>query len=58
MYTLICTDYVTKWVEDKPLLSTAKNVVVTFLFDDISNRFSVPRKIVRDQGTKFTSKLV
>ena len=57
-YILVCTYYVTKWEEPKPLLFANENVVVTFLFEDILTHFGVPREIVTDQGTQFTSKLV
>jgi transposase InsO family protein len=55
---LVCTDYVTKWVEAKPLLHANEQVVVYFLFEDIFTHFGVPREIVTDQGTQFTSNLV
>jgi transposase InsO family protein len=32
--------------------------VVDFLFNDIFTRFGVPREIVTDQGTQFTSNFV
>ena len=35
-YILVCTDYVTKWVEAKALPSATENSVVQFLFEDIS----------------------
>lgn len=57
-YILVCTDYVTKWVEAKALYAATEKVVVEFLFKDIFMRFSVPREIVIDQGTQFTSNLV
>eukprot|EP00253_Pinus_taeda_P026557 PITA_26557 len=57
-YILLCTNYVTKWVEAKALYATTKTVVVEFLFEDIFTRFGVPREFVTDQGTQFTSKLV
>jgi hypothetical protein len=34
-YILVCTDYVTKWVEAKALPFATENVVVSFLFEDI-----------------------
>jgi len=58
MYILVCTYYVTKWVEAKPLFLATENVVVTFLFEDIFTHFGVPREIVTDQCTQFTSNLV
>jgi hypothetical protein len=41
-YIMICTNYVTKWVEVKPFLH-ANEQVVYFLFEDIFTRFGVPR---------------
>eukprot|EP00253_Pinus_taeda_P023091 PITA_23091 len=57
-YILVCTDYVTKWVEAKALSFATENSVVQFLFDDIFTRFGVPREIVTDQGSQFTSNLM
>eukprot|EP00253_Pinus_taeda_P014101 PITA_14101 len=57
-YILVCTDYVTKWVEAKALPSATENSVVQFLFEDIFTRFGVPREIVTYQGSQFTSKLM
>jgi transposase InsO family protein len=49
---------VTKWVEAKSLPAASEQSVVDFLFNDIFTRFGVPREIVTDQGTQFTSHLV
>ena len=57
-YILVCTDYVTKWVEAKALVFATKNSVVNFLYEDIFTRFGVPREIVTDQGSQFTSNMV
>eukprot|EP00253_Pinus_taeda_P035396 PITA_35396 len=57
-YILVCTYYVTKWVEAKALFSTTKHSFVSFLYEDIFTHFGVPREIVTDQGVQFTSKLV
>lgn len=57
-YILVCTDYVTKWVEVKAVTKATKNTVVTFLFEEIFVRYGVPRQIVTDQGAQFTSKFV
>eukprot|EP00253_Pinus_taeda_P035345 PITA_35345 len=57
-YILVCTDYVTKWVEAKALVRATEQTVVNFLFEEIFVSYGVPREIVTDQGTQFTSKLV
>ena len=51
MYILVCTDYVTKWVETKVVPRATEQVVVYFLNEDIFTRFGIPREIVTDQGT-------
>jgi len=55
---LVCTNYVTKWVEAKALFSATENSVVDFIYEDIFTRFGVPREIVIDQGSKFTSRMM
>jgi hypothetical protein len=57
-YILVCTNYVTKWVEDKYLYYANEQSIVDFLFEEIFTFFGVPREIVIDQGTQFTSNLV
>jgi hypothetical protein len=57
-YILVCTDYVTKWVESKELVRATEQSVVNFLFEEIFVRFGVPQEIVMDQGAQFTSKMV
>jgi transposase InsO family protein len=54
---LVCTYYVIKWVEAKALYSLNEQFVVGFLFEDIFTCFGVPREIVTDQRTQFTSNL-
>ena len=57
-YILVCTDYVTKWVEAKALFRAIEKLVVEFIYEEIFMRFGVPREIVTDQGSQFTSKLI
>ena len=57
-YILVCTDYVTKWVEAKALFRATEKSIVEFINEEILTWFGVPREIVTDQGTQFTSKLM
>ena len=42
-YFLVCTDYITKWVEAKSLFQPTKKSVVEFIYEEIFTRFGVPR---------------
>jgi len=55
---LVCTDFVTKWVEAKVVSFATERVVVDFLFTKTLTRFGVPREIVSDNGPQFISNLV
>ena len=57
-YILVCTNYVTKWVEAKSLFRATEKSVVKFMYEEIFTRFGVPREIVTDEGSQFTSKLM
>jgi hypothetical protein len=57
-YILVCTDYVTKWVEEKSLFRATEKYVIEFIYEDIFTCFGVPCEIITDQGTQFTSKLM
>jgi hypothetical protein len=54
VYILVCTDYMTKWVEAKALHRATKEEVIYFLFKDIFTRFGMPRELVTDGGPPFT----
>jgi hypothetical protein len=57
-YILVCTDYVTKWVEAKALTKATEKVVAEFLFENIFVHFGMPKEIVTDGGPQFTSQLI
>jgi hypothetical protein len=57
-HILVYTNYVTKWVESKALTKATKQVVSDFLFEYIFVRFLVPREIVIDGRSHFTSHLI
>eukprot|EP00253_Pinus_taeda_P006567 PITA_06567 len=54
-YILVCTDYMTKWVEAKALIRANEEVVLAFLFEEIFTRFGTPRELVTDGGPPFNS---
>eukprot|EP00253_Pinus_taeda_P009254 PITA_09254 len=55
VYILVCTDYMSKWVEAKALLRANEESVLTFLFEEIFVRFGLPRELVIDGGPPFNS---
>eukprot|EP00253_Pinus_taeda_P007167 PITA_07167 len=55
VYILVCTDYMTKWVEAKALIRANEESILTFLFQEIFVRFGVPRELVTDGGPPFNS---
>ena len=57
-YILVCTDYVTKWIEAKALPRATEQAIIDFLYENTFTRFGIPREIVMDLGTQFTSKLI
>jgi hypothetical protein len=57
-YILVCTYFVTKWVEAKALYQATEKSVIEFIYEEIFTHFGVPHEIVTDQGAQFTSKLM
>eukprot|EP00253_Pinus_taeda_P031074 PITA_31074 len=55
VYILVCTDYMTKWVEAKALIKANEEAVLTFLFEEIFVRFGLPKELVTDGGPPFNS---
>jgi len=47
---LVCTIFITKWVEAKDVSFATEKVVVYFIFTEIFTRFGVPREIFSDSG--------
>jgi len=50
-YFIVCTDYLTKWVETKVIKAEIEENVVEFLRENVFYKFGYPRKLVTDQGS-------
>ena len=57
-YILVCTDYLTKWVEVKAMKHARDEKVAEFLYEEIFTRYGVPKELVTDQGAQFTSNMI
>eukprot|EP00253_Pinus_taeda_P008533 PITA_08533 len=55
VYILVCTDYMTKWVEAKTLIRANEESILTFLFEEIFVRFGLPRELVTNGEPPFNS---
>ena len=55
VYILVCTNYMTKWVEVVALVKGNDQSVIDFLYGEIFTRFGVPREIVAKGGPQFVS---
>ena len=56
MFLITATDYFTKWVEAKALVTITEADVKSFVWKYIITRFGVPYAIVSDNGTQFVGK--
>ena len=54
-YILVCTDYMTKWVEDVALVKANDQAVIEFLYREIFTHFGVPKELIMDGGSQFGS---
>ena len=55
---LICTNYLTKWVEVKSLRNANEEAIAKFLNEDIFNIFGAPRGLVKDIETNLSSNMI
>ena len=54
-YILVCTDYMTKWVEVVALVKANDQAVIDFLYREIFNRFGLCKERITDGGPQFVS---
>ncbi|XP_020417993.1 uncharacterized protein LOC109948703 [Prunus persica] len=52
-FIIIATDYFTKWVEAKLVKSTTSQEIITFIEEQIIQRFGIPESITTDRGSSF-----
>ncbi|GAU47407.1 hypothetical protein TSUD_403880 [Trifolium subterraneum] len=55
---LVAVDYFTKWIEAEPVATISSERVKKFYWKNIICRFDIPKCIVSDNGTQFTSESV
>ena len=57
LYILLAVNYVSKWVEAIACPKNDANTIVSFLQNNILNRFGTPRTIISDGGSHFANKI-
>jgi ribonuclease HI len=55
-WLIVATNYFTKWVEAEPLANIRDKDSIKFVWKNIITRFGIPKTIISDNGTQFTSK--
>ena len=48
----------TKWEEEEPVRSCAKEVAAKFIYENIITRFGCPLTLISDQGTHFINQTI
>ncbi|GJS86116.1 reverse transcriptase domain-containing protein [Tanacetum coccineum] len=54
-FVIVAIDYITKWIEAKPLVMITGKDVKKFVWENIVCRFGLPRIIVTDNETQFVN---
>ena len=57
-YLIVVMDYLTKWLEAKPLKQVKAIDVAEFIFKEIISRHGVPEVILTDRGTEFNNQCI
>lgn len=55
---IVATDYLTKWVELKPLISKESEHITQFFFDEVMMRHGSLTEILTDNGSEFCNALM
>ena len=56
VFTLLMTDYFSKWIEAEDFVQVRDKEVVLFIKCNILTRFGIPTEIICDNGSQFISK--
>lgn len=57
-YIIVCTNYLTKWVEAKVVKVATEEKMVEFLRENVFYKFGYPRELVTNRGSQFTSHMI
>ena len=57
-FIVVATDYLTKWVEVRPLISKDVKNIAQFVFDQVLMQHGCPLEILSDNGTEFCNVLM
>jgi len=56
-YFVVAIEYFTKWTEAEPVAQITAHKIQSFVWKNIVCRFGVPKCLVSDNGTQFSSHL-
>lgn len=56
-FIIVAVDHLTKWIELRAVPTTSANHIVEFLREQIVLRHGVPRTVLTDRGTPFSSRI-
>jgi len=57
-YIIIVVDYFTKWFKDMPTFNNDRETAALFIFNEIIDRFDIPKEIITDHGSHFQNKMM
>jgi hypothetical protein len=57
-YIIVAVEYFTKWVKAMPTFNNDGETSSLFLFNQMIERFDIPKEIVADHGSHFQNKMM